>query len=167
MTCVIRAARDGDTEAIAALHGRVVDTTLMTFTTQHRSLSDWQDDILSDPPLLLAETEAGEFLGFAYLSTFRKGPGYAHSAEHSIYLTEAARGRGVGRQLLTAVEDQARQQGIHVLVAGISGANPAAQAFHAACGYTEVGRMPEVGCKWGQWLDLVLMQKILREGPPA
>ncbi|WP_420003305.1 N-acetyltransferase family protein [Arenibacterium sp. LLYu02] len=167
MTCVIRPAREGDTEAIAALHRLVVDTTLMTFTTQHRALSDWQNDIHADPPLLLAETETGAFLGFAYLSAFRKGPGYAHSAEHSIYLIEASRGRGVGRKLLTAVENQARQQGIHVLVAGISGANPAAQAFHAACGYAEVGRMPEVGHKWGQWLDLVLMQKILREGPPA
>ena len=167
MNCVIRPARDSDAEAIAALHGLVVDTTLMTFTTQHRSLSDWQDDIHADPPLLLAETEAGEFLGFAYLSTFRKGPGYAHSAEHSIYLNEAARGRGVGRKLLFALEDQARQQGIHVLVAGISGANPAAQAFHTACGYAEVGRMPEVGHKWGQWLDLVLMQKILREAVTA
>ena len=167
MNCVIRPARDSDAEAIAALHGLVVDTTLMTFTTQHRSLSDWQDDIHADPRLLLAETEAGEFLGFAYLSTFRKGPGYAHSAEHSIYLNEAARGRGVGRKLLFALEDQARQQGIHVLVAGISGANPAAQAFHASCGYAEVGRMPDVGHKWGQWLDLVLMQKILREAVTA
>ncbi len=164
MSCVIRPARDADTEAIAALHGDVVEHSLMTFTTLKRSLSDWQDDILGDPPLLVAEAEDGRFLGFASFASFRKGSGYAHTAEHSIYLTDAARGQGVGRKLLTALEKQASDLGIHVLVAGISGANPAAQGFHAACGYTEVGRMPQVGHKWGQWLDLVLMQKILREG---
>lgn len=167
MTFRIRDARDEDTEAVAALHAQVVEQTLMTFTTETRSLSDWQDDILNDPPLLVAEAEEAGFLGFAYFSGFRKGPGYAQTAEHSIYLAEEARGRGVGRKLLETLEDQARDHGIHVLVAGISGANPVAQAFHAACGYTEVGRMPEVGYKWGQRLDLVLMQKILREGGAA
>ncbi|MBY6055543.1 GNAT family N-acetyltransferase [Leisingera daeponensis] len=167
MSVTIRPARDADTEAVAALHGYFVDHTLVTFTTERRSLSDWQDDILYSPPLLVAEEEGGGFLGFAYFTSFRGGPGYARTAEHSIYLTEAAAGRGVGRRLLAALEKQAQEHGIHVLVAAISSANQAAQDFHRACGYAETGRLPQVGCKWGRWLDLVLMQKILTPGIPA
>jgi len=164
MTITIRPATLEDATAIAALQRQIIDTTLATFTTTHRTPADWQEDIRrSTPPVLLAETDAGQFLGYATYGSFRGGVGYARTGEHSIYLTEAARGRGVGRKLLTQLENEAQEQGIHVLVAAISSANPAAQAFHAACGYSEVGRLPQVGRKWGQWLDLVLMQKILRE----
>ncbi|OIQ26875.1 MAG: GNAT family N-acetyltransferase [Alphaproteobacteria bacterium MedPE-SWcel] len=160
----MRPARSGDAEAIAALHADGVRHSLATFTTVVRTAPDWGEDIGSGLPILVAEDSAsGAFLGFAALGAFRSGPGYAHTAEHSIYLTEAARGHGVGRSLLIALENLAGSRDIHVLVAAISGANPSAQAFHAACGYREVARLPEVGYKWGQWLDLVLMQKILRE----
>ncbi|TNJ48201.1 GNAT family N-acetyltransferase [Phaeobacter sp. B1627] len=164
----IRPAHSGDAEAVAALHAHGVQHSLATFTTVVRGVSDWAEDILSGQPMLIAEDRSsGRFLGFATFGPFRGGPGYAHTAEHSIYLTEAARGRGVGRALLRDLENLARVRGLHVLVAAISGANPSAQAFHAACGYREVARLAEVGCKWGQWLDLVLMQKILREDEPA
>jgi L-amino acid N-acyltransferase YncA len=160
----IRAARDGDTEAITHLQRHIIDTTLATFATEGRSLSDWQDDILyGDPPILVAEAEGGQFLGYATYSGFRSSEGYRHTGEHSIYLTEAARGQGVGPKLLSELENLARAAGIHVMVAAISSANPAAARFHARCGYAEVGRMPQVGRKWDQWLDLILMQKILRE----
>jgi phosphinothricin acetyltransferase len=63
---------------------------------------------------------------------------------------------------MARLEDVARADDIRVLVAGVSGANAGAVAFHAAIGFREVGRMPKVGRKWGQWLDLVLMQKDLQ-----
>ena len=109
---------------------------------------------------LVADAE-GEVVGFAAFAPFRRGSGYVHTMEHSIHVLPLYRGQGIGRGLLTRLENVAARQGIHVMVAGISGANPDAVAFHARLGYHEVGRMPEVGRKLGKWLELVLMQKIL------
>jgi phosphinothricin acetyltransferase len=62
---------------------------------------------------------------------------------------------------MTRLEEVARAADMHVLVAGVSGENLGAIAFHRAIGFAEVARMPEVGRKFGRWMDLVLLQKIL------
>ncbi|WP_367890158.1 GNAT family N-acetyltransferase [Rhodobacter calidifons] len=69
--------------------------------------------------------------------------------------------RGTGRALLTAIEDHARTGGAHQMIAGISGENPDGQAFHARMGYRHIATVPRAGCKFGRYMDLVLMQKFL------
>ena len=108
----------------------------------------------------MAEVD-GRAQGYATCFEFRKGPGYAHTREHTILLSPALRGAGAGRALMARHLEHARGQGVHVMVAGVSGSNPGGRAFHAAIGFAEVGVMPQVGFKFGQWHDLVLMQKIL------
>ncbi len=158
---IVRRAELGDAPAIAAITNAIIRDTLVTFTTDERSIESISADIETRGPGFLVAEGDGQVQGFATYGAFRAGPGYAHCREHTIQLAFEARGQGTGRALMAALEGAARADGVHVLVAGISSANPDAIAFHAALGFVQVGHLPEVGFKRGKRLDLVLMQKIL------
>ena len=152
----IRRAMPADATWITALWNALIRDTAMTFTSVEKTETGIAALISSQPMLVLGSSD-----GFATYGGFRKGPGYRHTAEHTIVLAPAAQRQGGGRALLAALEDAALAEAIHVMVAGIAANNAPARAFHAACGYTEVAFMPEVGQKFGEWQDLVLMQKVL------
>lgn len=157
----IRQARVEDAGSITSITNTIIRETLVTFTTNERSVESIVADIKARGPGFLVAEHEGEVIGFATYGPFRSGPGYAQCREHSIQLAPEVRGSGLGRLLMTKLQEAAQAERVHVLIAGISSANPAAVAFHAALGFAEVGHLPEVGFKWGQRLDLVLMQKIL------
>ncbi|MEZ5913881.1 MAG: N-acetyltransferase family protein [Paracoccaceae bacterium] len=171
MAVALRPATQGDADAIAALWNPVIRDTLFTFNAVEKSAADIAELIAaktaSGHPFLLGELD-GALAGFVTYSQFRGGVGYARTMEHTIILAESARGHGLGRALMRAVEDQARQAGIGSLIAGVSAANPQGRAFHAALGYREIAVLPAVGFKWGRWIDLVLMQKLfVNSAPPG
>lgn len=95
--------------------------------------------------------------------------GYRHTVEHSVYVHQAHRGEGIGKALLIALIARAREIGKHVMVAGIESGNQASIQLHLALEFREVGRMEQVGAKFGQWLDLTFLQLTLdeRAAPPA
>ncbi|WP_298933306.1 GNAT family N-acetyltransferase [uncultured Ruegeria sp.] len=157
----IRQARVEDAGSITSITNTIIRETLVTFTTNERSAESIVADIKARGPGFLVAEHEGEVIGFATYGPFRSGPGYAQCREHSIQLAPEVRGSGLGRLLMAKLQEVAQAERVHVLIAGISSANPAAVAFHAALGFAEVGHLPEVGFKWGQRLDLVLMQKIL------
>ena len=159
----IRSATPADIAEICAIWNPIIRDTLITFTTVEQNPATiaklLEAKAEHDLPFLVAD--AGKIAGFATYGPFRSGPGYAHTAEHTIILAPWARGQGTGRDLLQAIEDHARAHGIHALIGGVSGANPGGVAFHAACGFRQIATLPQVGRKAEQWLDLVLMQKLL------
>ncbi len=158
---IIRPAQAADAADICRISNDIIRHSLITFTTMDRSPEATRQVIEAGEGAFLVAVEGDTVLGFASYGEFRKGPGYAHTKELSIQLAPQARGRGLGRKLMAELESRARAADVHVLVAGISSANPESVTFHAALGFSEVARMPEVGRKQGQWLDLILMQKIL------
>lgn len=85
--------------------------------------------------------------------------------EDTLYVDDSARGLGVGSQLLAALIDSARDAGVHALIAAVSHENDASIALHKKHGFTQVGRLPQVGAKFGRWLDLVLLQRTLDDRP--
>lgn len=158
---ILRPARAADAAGILAIANPIIETTAITFTTDLKTPEGVRADIAGAGGAYLVAERDGAVLGYATCFAFRKGPGYARTMEHSLGLAPEARGQGLGRALMAALEEVARSAGVHSLFAGVSGENPGGVSFHAAVGYHEVARLPEVGYKFGRWMDLVLMQKFL------
>ena len=112
-------------------------------------------------PVLVAVDAAGGVLGYAAFVDWRPFDGRSHTVEHSIYIRHDARGRGVGKALMEALIARARALGKHVMVAAIDAGNPASLALHKTLGFREVGLLPQVGMKFGLWLDLAFLQLTL------
>ncbi len=165
----IRPTRDDDLSALTAIYAHHVLHGTGTFETEPPTEADMaarRADVLSkNLPYLVAESGAGEVLGFAYCNWFKPRPAYRYSAEDSIYLAEAARGQGLGIRLLAALEQAAEGAGIRKLVAVIGdSANAGSVGVHRSRGFEHVGVLRDCGWKFGQWLDVVLMDKVLGSG---
>ncbi len=155
---MIRAARATDAPAIMEIWNAVIRDTTITFTPTELTFAEVELKLAGPHPFLVWE-EGSQVSGFARYFPFRSGEGYRFTVEHSIMLAPSAQGRGVGRALMLALFEHAVQADIHAMVAGISAENADAIAFHAIMGFETVATMPEVGFKFGRWIDLVLMQK--------
>jgi phosphinothricin acetyltransferase len=112
-------------------------------------------------PVIGATSEAGELMGFGSYGTFRAWPAYKYTIEHSVYVAQSFRGRGVGKLLLAGLIERAKLQNYHVLVGGIDSSNAASIALHERFGFRRVATMPQVGFKFGRWLDLCFYQLVL------
>lgn len=118
-------------------------------------------------PVLVAVGDGGAVLGYASFGDWRPFDGYSHTVEHSVYVRHDTRGQGIGEALMQALIARARALGKHVMVAGIDSENTASIRLHRKLGFAEVGLLPQVGMKFGKWLDLAFLQLVLdnRETP--
>ncbi|MCJ0764187.1 GNAT family N-acetyltransferase [Variovorax terrae] len=165
---IIRPSRDEDIAAIAAIYADHVLHGTGSFETEAPSPEDMaarRADVLSKGlPYLVAE-DGGRLLGFAYCNWFKPRPAYRFSAEDSIYLAPDAHGRGLGRALLAELSARAEAAGIRKLIAVIGdSANAGSIGVHRSAGFTSVGVLKSCGWKFGQWRDVVLMEKALGAG---
>lgn len=167
----IQAATEADLSGILTIYNDAIAHSTAVYTEEAATLDSrrlWLADRRSRGyPVLVASDGAGGVAGFASFGDFRPWPGYRHTVEHSVYVRADCRGQGLGTALIEPLLTLAAALGKHVMVAGIDAANPASLRLHDKLGFTRVGRMHEVGCKFGRWLDLVFMQRILSDGPPA
>ena len=161
----IRDATVDDAASISAIYNATIPTTTAAWTEELEPTSTrrrWlEEQVEAGHVTLVAEVDRA-IVGFAAFGDFRdttKWPGYRFVVELSVHVTEAHRGAGIGRALLTELIERAREAGKTQIVAGIDGDNVASMRFHERLGFGEVARMPGVGFKFGRWLDLVLMQR--------
>ena len=161
---MIRPAIEADLPAIVAIANEAVENSAALWSWTEVTLEDrkvWMAARAARGFPVLVSERNGVVAGYASYGDFRSFDGYLHTVEHSIYMATDARGQGLGAPLLAALVAHAREAGKHVMVAAIALPNPASVALHTSAGFVEVGRMPQVGFKFGAFQDLLLMQKML------
>lgn len=162
----LRPATPADADAIAAIYAVHVLGSSATFEIDPPSPAEMGQRIATVQeiglPWWLAEVD-GRVAGYAYAGSYRPRPAYRHTCEDSVYLAPWAMGQGLGRALLARIIDEARAAGRTQMIAVIGGGreNPASIVLHARLGFRHVGTFEQVGCKFGRWLDTVLMQRAL------
>ncbi|MBV7538654.1 GNAT family N-acetyltransferase [Duganella sp. sic0402] len=112
-------------------------------------------------PVIGVEDENGTLLGFGSYGTFRAFPAFKYTVEHSVYIHQDHRGKGLGKLLMQELITAARAANLHAMMGGIDAANAGSIKLHASLGFKHVGTLPEVGFKFGKWLDLAFYQLIL------
>lgn len=158
----VRHAIAADAPAIAAIYNQGIAGRSATFETEPRTAEDVLPRIADARyPLLVAADGASNVVGWAGLSSYRPRDCYAGIAEFSIYIDTDARRHGVGRLLLDSLIDAARNAGFWKVLSRVFPFNTASLALCRACGFREVGRYEKHGQLDGQWLDVVIVERLI------
>ena len=168
---IVRDAGPEDVPAAQRIYAHYVEQTTASFEETPPDVAEMarrRDAVLAAGlPYLVADRQ-GDVVGFGYGSAFRPRPAYRNTVENSVYVAPHARGHGVGQTLLQALIVRCEAAGYRQMVAVIGGVdNTASIRLHAKLGFREVGRMPEVGHKFGTWVDVVLLQRALGRPSPS
>lgn len=164
----IRRAETRDARAIAEIYNEAIAGTTATFDTEPKTERDRLEWLAAHDhrhPVLVAERE-GEVVGWAALTKWSDRPAYDGTVESSFYVAHRHRGAGVGRRLKERLIDEARKAGFHSIISRIAQGNAASRHINEVFGFFYVGTLREVGFKFGQWLDVEIMQLMLGDATP-
>lgn len=166
----LRDANEEDIPMVTEICNEVMRNTNAIYQEQELTVDNrlnyYRERINNGFPFLVAvelspETKREEVVGYATYGPFRSFYGYRFTVEHSVHVKSDQRGKGIGTLLLSRLLEIAAEREVHVIIAAIESENVVSMRMHEKYGFEYVARMPEVGNKRGQWLTLVLMQKIL------
>lgn len=161
---IIRPATDEDMPGILTIYNHASEHTTAVFEYRPQTLEmrrEWfRAKQAASLPVFVA-ADGDRILGFSSYGPFRAWPAYKYSVELSVYVDIDARRRGIGTELIRAVIANARTRDLHVIMAGITADNEISLRMHGRLGFVEVAHIPQVGYKFGRWLDLKFLQLIL------
>lgn len=166
---IIRSAAPADLKVVAGIYAHYVRHTVATFEETPPAVADWErrlDDLTARRlPFLVAES-SGAVAGFAYAAPWRPKPAYRYTVEDTLYLAPEATGQGLGTALLGTLVTESARAGMRQMIAVVTGnGGEASLALHRRFGFTEAGRLVEVGYKHGRWIDTYLLQRALTPEP--
>ncbi|HEV7298208.1 MAG TPA: GNAT family N-acetyltransferase [Tepidisphaeraceae bacterium] len=159
----IRPAIASDLLSINEIYNHYVGSSTATYQTRPMSLQEraaWFAKYDGLHPVIVAERD-GRIVGWASLGEFHKREAFRNTVESSIYVRHDQRRLGIGKALLAELIQQARVIGHHTIIASIDSEQSASIVLHEHAGFARVGRLHQVGYKFGRWLDVIYMQMML------
>jgi L-amino acid N-acyltransferase YncA len=162
----IRDAHESDLPRLLDIYNHAVLHSTATFDVTPLTLEErmeWLRHHNERYPLIVADKN-DEVIGYSCLSPFRNKPAYRKTAELSVYIDYRHRGGGVGRALVEEILQRARSLGYHSIISAITAGNKASVRLHERMGFTFVGRLKEVGYKFGEWQDVLYYQLLITDG---
>ena len=161
----IRPASPNDLSAILAIYNDAVLTTTATYDVEPRTLEHraawFEDHQRANLPIFVVVGADEQVVGWSALNRYHERFGYRFTVENSVYVASSHRGRGLGRLLLAPLIDAALERGMHSILAGIDAENAASIRLHASFGFEPVAHYKQVGHKFGRWLDVIYLQRML------
>jgi phosphinothricin acetyltransferase len=160
----ISAAARGQLSEIRDIYNEVIRNSTAVFSDVEVTLENreaWFEAKRDAGFPVVAAADASGVVGFGTFGEFRAWPGYRYSVEHTVHVRADARGRGVGRALVQALLQEAARMQKHVMIAGIDAQNVTSIALHEKLGFQAAGELKEVAFKFGRWLDLKFMQRLI------
>lgn len=162
---VVRCDFERHADAILAIFNEAIVNSTALYDYQPRtpqSMVSWFDaKRAGNFPVIGVEDADGGLLAFASYGTFRGWPAYKYTVEHSVYVHKDHRGQGLGRMVLRELIAAARRNDVHAMIGGIDATNAGSIALHERLGFKHAGTLPQVGFKFGRWLDLAFYQLLL------
>ena len=165
MSWIIRGASLADVGAILEIYAPYVTGTCISFETEAPPIEDFSERVentLRCYPYLVCEVD-GAIRGYAYASRHRERAAYKYSADVSVYIAPEYHRRGIGRALYADLFELLRKKGIFTVFAGITLPNDKSVGLHKSLGFSEAGVFHNDGFKFGRWLDVMWMEKPLRD----
>ena len=167
----IRRARREDCDAILGIYNHAVLHTTASYDYEPRTLAhrlEWFDvHGREDLAIFVAEAELVGVVGWSALNRYHDRVGFRFTAENSIYVAESWRGRGLGGRLLEPLIAAAEVRGLHAILAAIDADNQSSIRLHARFGFEKVGQFRQVGYKFGRWLDVIYMERLIHSPIPG
>jgi L-amino acid N-acyltransferase len=165
-TVGIRNAEEADLPQMLEIYNEVILNTTAVYDYEPHTLEmryKWFTDRKKDGMPVIVTTDGTEITGFGSFGLFRPWQAYRYTVEHSLYVKNIHRGKGISKLLLPALIDIAREMGKHTMMAGIDAENSASIKLHTQFGFEKVAHMKQVGFKFDRWLDLVFYQLMLEK----
>ncbi|HMP84521.1 MAG TPA: N-acetyltransferase family protein [Verrucomicrobiota bacterium] len=165
-TLTIRPATEADLAAINGIYNHYVHHSTCTYQEAPETMEDrlrWFRHHDENHPVIVAVTD-GRVVGWGSLSAYNPRSAYRRTLESSVYIHHQYHRCGIGSLVMRELIQRARQLGCHAIIAGIDAEQAASVALHTRLGFEKVGRLKQVGFKFGRWLDVIYTELLLESG---